>query len=588
MTEYILSEVKEAQDYFEKHYDKKLSDDKAFNNVILKNVFDMEYQAQNDSVTDGANDGGIDFVYYDEDDDRLIIGQSKYTSKLESNAIISELDKMHSTVCAFRNGNTGNYNSGLRRILQNAIDRLPDDGNILYGIFTTASINTETIFSKIDRLEKMYSSENVLLYDEGEIDTKIKEKKSTLSTIDKAKVKIDHAKNILCYESDTTKGIMVNLSSKSLCELFNSFEAKGLFDLNIRKYIRNAAVDKGINNTLSNDRENFWFKNNGIIIACRDYEVSGDRVIIEKFSIVNGGQTTTLIGKYKGANTKEFYIPCKIVAPKEAGKATESTLSFFTKIAESTNSQKPIQMRDLKSNAPEMVRLKRWLDSEKIYLEIKRGSKKPKKQFRTSIKNDELGQLILSFVLQRPGVARSGKKAIFEKPDLYGQIFRANYDREASKKAFLIDLINLYDRYNSISDTVISRLNYEEADIHKNGQQIIFALFGVLYRIVNKDNSSLDFINGKDWLKEKFVYDKFISNYKGDDIDDCLIDVIVYIVGNITESYKMSYENGMVKSVSNFFKTDSQYYEIILKNFVRTLEYKFGKEILKESGIFKR
>ena len=68
-------------------------------------------------------------------------------------------------------------------------------------------------------------------------------------------MKIDHAKNILCYESDTTKGIMVNLSSKSLCELFNSFEAQGLFDLNIRKYIRNAAVDKGINNTLSNDRE---------------------------------------------------------------------------------------------------------------------------------------------------------------------------------------------------------------------------------------------------------------------------------------------------------------------------------------------
>lgn len=164
MTEYILSEVKEAQDYFEKHYDKKLSDDKAFNYVILKNVFDMEYQDQNDSVTDGANDGGIDFVYYDEDDDRLIIGQSKYTSKLETNAIISELDKMYSTVCAFRNGSTGNYNSGLRRILQNAIDRLPDDGSILYGVFTTASINTEAIFSKIDRLEKMYSLVKMYYY----------------------------------------------------------------------------------------------------------------------------------------------------------------------------------------------------------------------------------------------------------------------------------------------------------------------------------------------------------------------------------------------------------------------------------------
>ncbi len=52
----------------------------------------------------------------------------------------------------------------------------------------------------------------------------------------------------------------------------------------------------------------------------------------------------------------------------------------------------------------------KWLASENIYLEIKRGSKKPKKQiFNFSIKNDELGQLILSFVHQRPGTARSGK-----------------------------------------------------------------------------------------------------------------------------------------------------------------------------------
>ena len=115
--------------------------------------------------------------------------------------------------------------------------------------------------------------------------------------------------------------------------------------------------------------------NNGIIIACEYFEIDGDTVKLSKFSIVNGGQTTTLIGNYKGTNTKEFYIPCKIVATKVDPKSTksDSNADFFTKIAEATNSQKPIYARDLKSNAPEMVQLYNWLKNEKVYLEIKRG-----------------------------------------------------------------------------------------------------------------------------------------------------------------------------------------------------------------------
>ncbi|MBJ2184859.1 MAG: AIPR family protein [Muribaculaceae bacterium] len=82
-------------------------------------------------------------------------------------------------------------------------------------------------------------------------------------------------------------------------------------------------------------------------------------------------QTTTLIGKYKGDNSQDFYIPCKIVAAKSDSRAD----IFFTKIAEATNSQKPILARDLKSNSPEMVSLYNWLKNKGIYLEIKRGFK---------------------------------------------------------------------------------------------------------------------------------------------------------------------------------------------------------------------
>lgn len=203
------------------------------------------------------------------------------------------------------------------------------------------------------------------------------------------------------------------MSSNSLIKMFNKYKDEGLLDMNIRKYVKNKMVDDGIKRTLDKDRSNFWFFNNGIIIACDDYYVDGNTVKIRGFSIVNGGQTTNRIGNYKGSNHEEFFIPCKIICINNKNK------NLFSKVAETTNSQKPIYPRDLKANSPEMKMLQSWLDKENIYLEIKRGEKKKNKKYK--IKNDELGQLILSFVYQQPGTARSGKKTIFDNNNYYNK-----------------------------------------------------------------------------------------------------------------------------------------------------------------------
>lgn len=298
--------------------------------------------------------------------------------------------------------------------------------------------------------------------------------------------------------------------STSIIQLYNKYAGKGLFDLNIRKYIRNTLVDSGIKAALDKDRENFWFLNNGIIIACQDFEIDGDTVQLFDFSIVNGGQTTTLISTYKGTNTKEFYIPCKIVSTKE----DKSVSTFFTKIAEAANSQKPIYARDLKSNSPEMRTLKGLLDREDVFLEIKRGIK-PSKTYRYNIKNDELAQLILSFAYQRPGTARSGKQKIFDN-DLYPKLFKVNYFDDPGKKGFLLDIIDLYDRFKIIEkkykqDNLLTEMQLE---ILKNGRQVIFALMGVVYRLANNDIKENDLKNNPSDLKViPFNYGKFISNY---------------------------------------------------------------------------
>lgn len=73
-------------------------------------------------------------------------------------------------------------------------------------------------------------------------------------------------------------------------------------------------IDSSINETISRNPETFWFKNNGITIICDDFIVDGKQIKLKDFSIVNGGQTTTLLHKSKEINKEnDLYLPCKII-----------------------------------------------------------------------------------------------------------------------------------------------------------------------------------------------------------------------------------------------------------------------------------
>lgn len=587
MSEIIKSEVRKSQKEMKDMFGIDISEDRAFNYAMLGYIFGVDVIDQDDLVTDGSNDGGVDFVYYDEEEMKVILCQSKYTDTLSFNTIIAELDKMYSTLQNFRVSNTGSYNDRLKKVLQNALDRLPEENtdNIEYNLFTTAPLDVEGAIRKIDNTQHGFSTDAVRIFIAEDIEKEIKNTLEALDMVSYEKIRLDKPKNYLEYESAKNHGIMCNVLSTSIIQLYNKYAGKGLFDLNIRKYIRNTLVDSGIKATLDKDRENFWFLNNGIIIACQDFEIDGDTVQLFDFSIVNGGQTTTLISTYKGTNTKEFYIPCKIVSTKE----DKSVSTFFTKIAEATNSQKPIYARDLKSNSPEMLTLKRLLDREDVFLEIKRGVK-PNKTYKYNMKNDELAQLILSFAYQRPGTARSGKQKIFDN-DLYPKLFKVNYFDDPGKKGFLLDIIDLCDRFKIIEKKYKqgNLLTETQLEILKNGRQVIFALMGVVYRLVNNDIKENDLKNNPSDLKViPFNYGKFISNYKANDLEIKLESMIVDIIKIVADSYQIAYKNKLTTSVSNYLKTDSKYYDEVVLQFSDMLTMMIGQDLKYTMDIFKR
>lgn len=589
--EIIKHELKKIIEFSEK-IGESLSEEQAFNFLILQYFYfngsdiSSKWVDIKSCITDGPNDGGIDFVYFDEDNSKIIIGQNKCVKQMSVNESLNEFNKVLRTIKDFELQKTGSYNNRLKEVLQDSLDRLTDEniGNIEFVFSCSSALNKNKVIEKIMSNES-HMIEQITLNAIEDIETRIELFQSIINKVSEAKLKLDKPKNFLSYQSENMEGIFVNISSKSLTRIYNKYKDKGLFDLNIRKYIRNKLVDDSITDTIRNNSENFWFLNNGLTIACDEFSLDGDNIRLYDFSIVNGGQTTNLIGK---SNTeKEFFIPCKIVRNLDGNDE-----NFFSKIAEATNSQKPIQSKDLKSNSPEMRRLKALLKDYKIDLEIKRGDKKLPSSY-TKIKNDELAQIILSFVNQKPGTSRSSKNSLFSNNKYYSLIFKQPYHKSDEKKKFLVDLIDLNTRFTYINDKLKKpgELQVEEQIILKNGKQILFSLFGVVYQLVNNDLTLEELKHDDSLLTTRdFPYNSLLSNYTSDDIDSKLTDLIKLLINILAKEYDNQYRNGKVTSVSNFFKTDKKYQDDILRKtfipeFSRTRNY---DELMEYASIFKR
>lgn len=573
----------------------KLSKEKAFDFLICSlfcyNSIDYQknwYNIINQNITDGVSDGGIDFIYYDDENSKVIIGQNKYSNKISVNDAVAEIEKLDSTIQNFYKMQTSNYSTSLKQKVLEVLDRLTDDneGNIDYIFTSLSSFNTGKVISRVEG-RAQYS--DLIFNNLTDIEKTINDLKTELKVVPEYKFKIDTPKNYLHYQSNSTEGIIVNVSAGSLKEAFDRYESNGLFNLNIRRYIKSKNVDEAIKTTIKKDRDDFWFKNNGLTIACSDYNLDGNTVNVYDFSIVNGGQTTTLIAKNYESDDLDFYVMCKIIKSNEKLDENNS-MSFYNEIAEATNSQKPIQPRDLKSNSPEMIKLKQLLLDRDFFLEIKRGITAPRKYSDKKIKNDDLAQLYFSFVLQRPGTARSNKASLFANNAHYRKVFLQKYDKEPNRIDFLVDLIDLSKRVDKIiqnfKNGTDDRMTADEVNILSNGKLAIFALFGFIYSLANKDIETSAHSN----ISDNFEFGSFISNYHGDDIDKLITDLVLELTQAITDYYKTEFDAGKVTSISNFLKTDKKYSETILDRYVAHLKQRKNEEELISyyGNLFKR
>ena len=316
-----------------------------------------------------------------------------------------------------------------------------------------------------------------------DIEYEIVEIENPKEYVDEAVIQLDAPNNFMHFGVE--ESLIVNISAMSLKNLYEQYGYRGLFAQNLRYYVKNAKIDGNIIESIQERPENFWYYNNGVILICDDYIIEGDRILVQKFSIINGGQTTKLVGETDFG--RDFFIQCKII--KNKYESEDDRLEFIANVAEATNTQKPIKDKDLIANRIEQRLLKKQLADAGIYCQIKRGEKVNKKLYPAAWQNttnEELGQFLLSFVYQKPGTARGSKASICGNNERYNLLFNKKYN-----SGFLCDLLKIKAFYKLWANHV--KKNDDGSDPYKvglvnNGMFFMTAIIGVVCKVYYRHN----------------------------------------------------------------------------------------------------
>lgn len=570
--DYILDRI----EFLKKEYPslRNIKDYRLFILVGLKyfffsdSYFDPEYALQ-EYVTDGANDGGIDAVFNDptSSNNDMIIVQSKYyeESPLNDEAVTAELIKISDTIKNIDNCKVSEYNDTVVSAYRNAKSSMSEEGEIKIVFLTSYQPKNKKSRTKIESfIRNNFHNYSIDIDFRSDINDQIDMIDNAQAYVDHDELLIDKTNNYLEYEDS----IIVNVSAKSLQDL-SIRRRNGLLGMNLRYFVKKKEVDSGIDETIKKHAVDFWYKNNGLVIVCQNWRLDGNHLKLDKFSVVNGGQTTYRIAHSNIEN--DFYVQCKVVQSK--GNSDEEKDRFVTDIAKATNSQKKIDIADIKANTPEQLKLREKLSHEKVYYIIKRGDKIPKKQYSEPYQAatmKEVGKIGLAAVLQMPGSARSNPARMFQ-----DEYYNSIYGKESQAKV-IADALKLEYYYTLYIKNELKDKGYDETTVlpmFRNGTTYQLACITFLCKVINnvfayEDISST--LSNPDLVKSKIRVmgdmDRLFSR-KLDDEKDYVYsmfsvigeEVLGYCYGNALENA----EGDLVPS--NYLKSDNNYYKDIIK-----------------------
>lgn len=404
---------------------------RAFTCIVLEYVLSLSPDEIEDAITDGPDDRGVDAVYVDERDGRNTIHlfQFKHVNifeKTKNNFPSNEIDKILS-FCSDLLNKSREMKHTCNPILWAKVEEIWDALNNPDPSFEVHFCGNmrELVDTQKERLITSLSSYRSFNVNHHTLDSVAQ------LFIDKKQPKINEKlrivdKNYFERTDGNIRGLIATIEATEIVKLItdpddNTQVRLDVFNDNVRIYLtRKNKINKNIYETaLSDSNAEFWYLNNGITMTCDSFSyIPGARaplVTLENIQIVNGGQTSNALFEAYHENHDKLQNVLVLVRVYET-----RSRDITADIAEATNSQTPINTRDLRSNDDIQKKLEGSFLDQGLYYERKfRQHQDQQRQKRVDALS--AGQAFLAYSLGYPEVAKKDRARVFG--DMYDNIF---------------------------------------------------------------------------------------------------------------------------------------------------------------------
>lgn len=233
----------------------------------------------------------------------LIIGQSKFYKNISKDEVINALNKMKLFYDDMKAGHYEKFNDHVKSRFLTLNAETSEESKIHFVFYTSApspkKFDAENIKKQI--LSQFPNSDKIeisILF-VADIIKEIETANAIKQVVERGKILIDEKDNYLIYGDNA---VIVNVSAFSIKELYTTHNIN-LLAQNLRYHVSGGSIDKDIRDTIKDNPESFWLKNNGITIICDDFCIDGREVHLKNFSIIIA--FTALAARYAQGNLND-------------------------------------------------------------------------------------------------------------------------------------------------------------------------------------------------------------------------------------------------------------------------------------------
>lgn len=397
----------------------------AFLLLVAKSAFDLTDDQTIDGIVDGGNDFGVDAVYFAPPDDGelpITLMQGKYRRDLGGDSAFPEngvAGMIEAIRALFDPAQPVQLNRRLNERIED-IRSFVKDGAIPRVTAVAANNGvrwTAQAEQRIDNAAREFGEQVEWHHIGAEEILALLQARKPIN----ADLKLTGTATVETF--DFRRVLTGRMSVAELARLTDLYDNR-LFERNIRRYLglTGNRVNEAVAATLreSDQRSNFYFYNNGITITCSQFRHNALQrenwsVQVSDLQIVNGGQTARTVqhvAREVGSQISDAEVLVRLYELEQNDAELVEAITF------ATNSQNPVDLRDLRANDARQKALGRSISELGYTYRAKREDRPVSSDEFTSA---VIAEAVLAIWRRRPHQARFRSREHFGA--LYGTIF---------------------------------------------------------------------------------------------------------------------------------------------------------------------